>query len=350
MAYYYNIDDDLNQYPDAWCYIIIGGRNVGKTYSTLKSYYMDEKKFAFLKRTIEDVELITAGGTGVDLSPFKSINRDTSANVYAKKIFKGLGGFWDTDEEGNVYGVPIGYIIALNAVSKIKGFDLSECEALIFDEFIPQPWERVNRKEGEQLMDLYKTIARDREHRGREALKLICLANATNINNPVMEILEIVDIVANMQALNESHHYIEDRGILIHMINDNDEFRQTESESAIYKAMAGTRWADMALGNQFGYNDFSAVGHVSLKNYVPVCSVQHKQKVYYIYRNANKYYMCNSRHTSDEFYNLNKENDQKLFFTERCIDLREACIESRMLFQTYSMYDLIVNYKTFFKL
>ena len=29
--YYYDIEDDLREYPDAWCYIVVGGRNTGKT-------------------------------------------------------------------------------------------------------------------------------------------------------------------------------------------------------------------------------------------------------------------------------------------------------------------------------
>ena len=30
--YYYNIFDDIKAYPDAWAYMIIGGRSTGKTY------------------------------------------------------------------------------------------------------------------------------------------------------------------------------------------------------------------------------------------------------------------------------------------------------------------------------
>ena len=36
-------------------------------------------------------------------------------------------------------------------------------------------------------------------------------------------------------------------------------------------------------------------------------------------------------------------------YYEQCIDLLNASIEGRMYFDTYSMYDLIVNYKKRFK-
>ena len=47
-------------------------------------------------------------------------------------------------------------------------------------------------------------------------------------------------------------------------------------------------------------------------------------------------------------FNLNRENEQKLFYSDYGIDLRLSCIEERMKFEKYSMYDLIVNYKKFF--
>ena len=56
--YYYDIEDDLQEFNDFWCYIVIGGRNTGKTYSCLKSCYKSKRKFVFIKRTMEDVNLL----------------------------------------------------------------------------------------------------------------------------------------------------------------------------------------------------------------------------------------------------------------------------------------------------
>lgn len=361
--YYYNVDDDINNYPDTWAYIIVGGRNTGKTYSALKSCLVNNRKFVFIKRTIEDVELLCAGsgriGTksneyGIDLSPFKAINRDCGCNIKAFSIKKGLGGFWECmqNEEGveSPVGAPIGYLISLSAVSKFKGFDLSDCDWVIFDEFIPQPWDKVNRKEGEQLMDLYKTVARDREHRGKEALKLICLANATSISNPVTNILEVTDEMAQMQVTKQPIYYNEYRGILVHIINDNIEFKKTEMESQIYKAMGDTAWGRMAFNNEFAYNDFTNVGRLRLKGYKPVTAIRYKNYNWYVYMKEGQYYMTTSRSEQVKLYNLNLENDQKLFYTEYAIDLRNECINGKMLFESYSMYDLIINYKKIFVL
>ena len=234
--YYYDIENDITN-DDYWCYIIIGGRNTGKTYSSLKSCYLKNRKFAFAKRTLDDIDLLcdykrkNENEPDADFSPFKSINRDLGCNVRAYKIKKGIGGFYHCDEDGNPIGLPIGYIVSLNGVSKVKGFDMSECDWLIFDEFIPQPWDRVNRKEGEQLLDLYKTVSRDREHRGKPALKLICLANATKISNPVCNILEITDKLVDMQVHKSCFFKDIDRGIYVHQIMDNAAFMEEEKKS-----------------------------------------------------------------------------------------------------------------------
>lgn len=357
--YYYNIEDDIAKSPDNWCYIIVGGRNTGKTYSALKSCLVNKRDFVFVKRTIDDVNLLCetkqAGDNSLDfdVNPFKAINFDMGCNIRAFKVKNGLGGFYACDEENNPVGKPIGYIIALSAVTKYKGFDLSSRNYehwLIFDEFIPQPWDRINRKEGEQLMDLYKTVSRDREHRGNEALKLICLANATRISNPTCNILEITDKLVDMQIHGSSYFIDNDRGIFVHQIRDNIAFMETEKQSQIYKAMAGTDWGRMALNNDFAYDDFTAVKKSNLKGYIPYTGVKYKSHNYYIYEKEGSFYMTLARANVPRVYNLKVENDQKAFYYDFVMDLQDASIENRMIFEQYTMYDLIMNYRQFFKI
>ena len=95
----------------------------------------------------------------------------------------GFGAFYDHfDDDGKPTGAPFSYCCALNAIKTIKGFELSACDWLLLDEFIPQAGEIVKRREGEMILDLYMTINRDRELRGLPELKLILFANAENIS------------------------------------------------------------------------------------------------------------------------------------------------------------------------
>lgn len=347
---YYHLIDDLEAYPDAWLYVVWSKRGPGKTYSCLWHSLSSNIPIIYLKRTIEDVNLITSSNDyGFDPSPYYPINRDHGTNVKSKKIRDGVGGFWRFDEEGNADGLPVAYVMSLNGAKKIKGFDLSRCDWMVLDEFIPQQGEIVRHAEGAMLLDLYMTVNRDRQKRGLPALKLILFANAEEISTPITNELDIIDYMADINNSGQTHLYIEDREILLHHITD-DEVPITDAEKhGIFKGMQGTKWHDKAFGGSFANNDFSNVQRLSLKNMKPYIHLSTRMKDYYIYYSERGiYYMCSSRADCMFEFNLEKENDQKKFYTDYCIDLRNECIEGNMKFLKYSMYDLIMNYKKFY--
>ena len=361
MSYYYNIQDDLKKYSDCWCYLIVGGRNTGKTYSTLKEARLSSKGFIFIKRTNLDVNNLCAGGHvhnkklemdfEFDLSPFADLNQDMGWNVKASKIYDGLGGFWDYTTDGDLLSKrPLGYIFSLNRVAKFKGFGgLRNCELMIFDEFIASPWERINREEGNQLMDLYKTVSRDREHRGQPALKLLGLANANDISNPIFNTLQITDDVAEM--LDNGSEYLVTRGILIHLLKDSPEFYETESKTQIYKAMHNTVWGRMAFDNEFSRNDFSCIRkYIYIKKAIPVCTIYFEGNGIYIYRRNDTYLITSVRHSSNVIYDFCIEADRKRFFFNELPFIKQATTEGRALYNTYRMYDIIYHFNENFKI
>lgn len=348
---YYDIKDDLKAYPDAWCYLVWSKRGPGKTYSTLRYCIENNVKFVFIKRTIEDVKMLCASGKRKDIefdvSPFVPLNRDFGWNIAPVKVEKGLAGFYHCNEQNEPAGKPVGYCVALSIAADVKGFDMSECDLMIFDEFIPKRYERINREEGDALLDIYMTITRDRIERGKEELKLICLANATSINNPTFIVLDVMDKAAEMDVKNTEYFYNE-RRIMMHKIPpvlDKDK----KKLSGIEIAMAGTTWAEMAFGGSFSYDDFSNVQHTRLKGYQPLCAYTYKKKDVYIYMKDGYYYATYAKNKC-QLYNLNRENDQKRFFFDYVGRLKEACISERMKFESYSMYDLIINYKKIFNI
>lgn len=347
---YYDISADFKKYPDAWCYAVIGGRTTGKTYSALKYCYQKKKKFVFVKRTIDDVKLLCNKGKlseyEFDASPFKPLNRDLCINVQSRLISdKGIGAFYHFSGEDQTSADPVGYILALNAVQKFKGFDLSECDLIIADEFIPQPWERINSKEGEQLLDLYITVARDREKRGRDPLRLVLLANAVRLYNPINETLEITDTIADMEA--EKIEYTYDRGIMVHVMPD---MYIDYSDSPIYKAMKNTAWGKMAYENSFAYDDVTNIKPRSLKGYKAIAEVIYKnQQSWYIYRKDGNYIINTSRASGVPVYDLNKDNDVKRFNLDVRIRIMDALIDDKVTFQKYTMYYVINNFTKLYR-
>lgn len=362
MAHYYDIEDDLKLYPEAVFIFVVGGRNTGKTYSALRySRIKKHERFGFIKRTNDDVDFLCKGGGkistatnnhGIDTSPFKSINRDFGTNVRAYGIDKGFGGFWDCNDDNEPIGNPCGYILSLYSVSRFKGFDLSDIEVLYFDEFIPNVYDRIiNRNEGNQVLDLYKTISRDRIHRGKPPLKLICLANATRVSNPLFNTFELTDIAVDMQANNIEYYYDEEKKILLHILSSSDEFMEVESKDALYIAMKDTAWGQMAYENTFGYDDFSDIRKNNIKHFRPLLEIKYKNKYFYIYSKDGVYYATKTRSNKVKYrYNLNRESEQKRFYDVWYFKFRQAVMNGRIQFENYTYYDLIINFKKFFKI
>ena len=357
-GYYYDFKKIRYQYPDEYIFFIVGGRSTGKTYSTLKFCLENNHKFVFVKRNKDDIKTLCAGASkskkvDVNISPFEAINRDMNINIQCIMLDAeiGLAAAFMCDEENTPIGDPVAYFVALSMVHKVKGFEMSQCDYIIFDEFIPEPWERINRSEGDACTELYKTVSRDREHKGKDPVTMVFLANATRAVCPITSFYEVTDTLVMMDIMNEEIHKMEDRSIVIQRLKASDEFIEKESQSPIYKAMKGTAWADMALGNHFAYDDFTCVQKQSLKGYRPKVKIQYKSKTWYVYESDTDLYMCHSR-TFQKIpdYNLNREIEQKRFFYDCELDLRNATIEGRMKYELYTMYDLIVNYRQIFKI
>ena len=350
---YYHILMDLLLYPLAWCYIVWSKRGPGKTYSVLWLCYYSNIKFIYMKRTNQDVDLILKDIKALDFdpSPYKALKRDKNIKVVGVKIDEGLGAFYEADEEGQPAKL-LCYVLSFNKIQQYKGFDFSDCEFIVFDEFIPQAGERIKRAEGSLLLDLYMTVSRDRLKRGRVALKIILFANAEQISVPVTNELEVVDSMADLNASGVTHEYLYKRKILLHHITNEEVPISEEEKDGIYVGMEGTAWFEKSFNGSFANNDFSNVTKRSIKRSIPLIEVLYKTHSYFIYYNEEKdrYYMCSIPANTRYYYNLNRENEQKKFYIDYGIDLCEACIEERFKFEKYSMYDLIMNYRKFFNI
>ena len=350
---YYHFANDLLDYPDAWCYVVWSRRGPGKTYSGLLYAYENHIPIIYMKRTDEDVDMITTKNEQAldfDPSPYAPLNEDKGFNIQPVKIKKGFGAFYDTDTEGNPYGNAIAYVLSFNQVKRLKGFNFRQIRWIIFDEFIPQQGEFSRRSEGEKLLDLYMTISRDRQKRGNDILKLVLFANAEEVSTPVTNELEIIDDMVELSVSNKPTFFDSDRNILLHHIT-LDEIPLTPTEKkGIYAGMYGTAWWKKSFEGGFTHNDFTNISKRTLKHSRGFIHLKHKTHDMYIYLNQNNgmYYMTSTPTRCMFDFDLGRENEQKKFWIDFGIDLRNSCIEERMKFEKYSMYDLIVNYKKFY--
>lgn len=352
---YYHIGKDIELNPDAWLYVAWSLRGPGKTYSTLWYMVRNRIPFIYMKRTNIDVGLTCLPDDDYKYSPFKPINRDKGTQIVPVLHAEGMGAFYELNEEGKPDGPPLGSILSFSKASQIKGFDASEADYIIMDEFIPLRGQVVKKDEGNLLLSIYMTVRRDRIQRGRKDLNLILLANGSRIATPITSELSLVDSMADMNADKVLSYFDKNRDIFYHHVTAA-EFPKSGSDkdSGIAKAMKGTRWAATELEGEFGYDDFSNIKKMSLKGMRPFIHLHYFQtKDAYIYVRDwdGLYYMTYSPSRHFELsYDLDKENDQKRFWLEQGIDLRMTCICDNMRFLKYSMYDLIINFKNYFNI
>ena len=353
---YYHFAKDFQEYPEAACYVVWSRRGPGKTYSFLRYCIDNELFFIYMKRTNDDVELLCTGmehpDLQMDLDPFVPLCRDFGWNIKPQLISKGIGGFYECNEEGKPVGAPLGLIVSMNRVTKVKGSEMSKASFICFDEFIPQSTEIVRRQEGNAFADFAMTAIRDKAKRGQR-MQLVLFANAEEISTPLTNAFELVDDMAELAWSKNSHYYNRDRRLLLHHINQSEiPLTKEELESDMFVLMKGTAWAQKAFFGDFANNDFSNVKKLSVKNMKCLHKIHYKNKDMYVYvrPSDNMHYMTYSRGPFIYEWDLNKENDQKLFWIEHGQELRVDCIEGNMKFEKYSFYDLIVNYKQFFKI
>ena len=121
--------------------LITGGRATGKSYGALKMCIDRNLKFIYLRRTQAVVDLLSSPERCI----FKPINDDCGLTIQPFSMDRYTTGFWETieDDKGKAVkdGPCLGYMAALSTFSNLRGFDGSDVQILVYDEFIPEKQE-----------------------------------------------------------------------------------------------------------------------------------------------------------------------------------------------------------------
>lgn len=351
---YYDFADDLAAYPGAWCYVVWSRRGPGKTYSSLLEAARNDKKIVYMKRTNDDVKILTSSIGGRDMSPYAPINRDFGTNIKLTPVYMttangnrgvmdGLAAITPYAPDGVQADDSLGVVMSLNKVKSYKGFDLSDTDEIIFDEFMPQPGEMTKKKEGEMVLNFYMTVTRDRVARGLPEPKLVLFSNTETLWCPITLTMDLIDTIADMEAAGIRERYDEERRIFFRSI---DYSASVQVDMGIVKAMADTQWGRAALSGEFSYIDKSALRRQRLNGYMPVISLIFMGKRYYIYQSktSGEWYMCHSPAKVIRTYNLDEERDQRSYWLDYGIDFRQAVADHMMYFETYTQYNIVFNF------
>jgi hypothetical protein len=261
---------------------IVGGRATGKTYTSLETVIEDNIKFIYMRRTQSQADLINKP----EFSPYKSLNRDFGWNIGTETISKYNAGFYNQVKQDDAYisqGAPLGYTCALSTISNMRGFDASDVDLLVYDEFIAEKHERPLKNEGMAFLNAYETINRNRELNGRKPLQVLCLANANDLANSIFMELKLVRKAEQMRRKKQEVYIDRERSIGLFIL-DKSPISQQKKTTALYRLTGGSNFERMSLDNDFSGEDIGRIASRPLAEYRPIVSIgeitlyEHKSK------------------------------------------------------------------------
>lgn len=310
---------------------IIGGRATGKTYGALKYAYESHIRFILMRRTQAQTDLINKP----EFNPYKVINTDLGSDIQIKSISKYNSRIFEPAGDADNL---LGYTCALSTISNMRGFDASDCKLLIYDEFIPERHERPIKGEGAAFLNAYESINRNRELKGEPALQVLGLANAFNIANPIFLELGLVGRAEKMKSAGQELFIDRERGILLVLLQKS-KISKAKADTALYRLSAGS-YNDMALSNDFIYNNSDSIKAQALKEYKLLCTIGEIS----IYRHKSKreYYVSEHRSGTAPLYKSDEVGIMR-YRRKHGLVLVPAYVNNRVLFEnilTKTLFEL----------
>lgn len=309
---------------------IVGGRGTGKTYDALHDAIENNKKFMLMRRTQSQCDLVSKP----EFSVFKPLNVDFGWNIESKKVSKYNSMFYTQEAEQIIVH---GYSCALSTISNMRGFDASDIEELIYDEFIPEKHERLFSNEAEAVLNAYETMNRNRELKGKKPIQALFMANANDITNPLFEYLNLIRIADKMQKGGSERWTDEKRGIQLIMLHRSP-ISKKKSQTVLYNLTNGSEFSSMALANDFNV-ERQHIKSRPLVEYIPACKIG--ELCIYKHKSERKLYA--TTHQAGTFKKVYRttDTDKMLYrstfmhhydlYIERCIDFEDVLSEKLFL-------------------
>ena len=324
---------------------MVGARGIGKTFGFLKYLIDKQLKFIYMRRTQTQIDMIKSE----ELNPFKSLKTELgdAYSFITRRVNKNITGIYHTvkDEDGieAPFGDPIGYMLALSTVSNIRGFDASDVDVLLYDEFISERHEKPIQSEGTAFLNAIETIGRNRELKGRKPLRVICLSNSSNLANPIFTELKIITAAEKMLQKKQDIRKMPERDLSIYILHDSP-ISKKKSKTSLYK-LAGedSDFSQMSLKNDFNKEFFGQVKSMSLQEYKPIVKVGELV----IYKHKSKLLWYVSDHSSGKPETYDSSDVELKRFENDYYYLKTAYLNRHIFFESYIQQVLFEKYINF---
>lgn len=334
---YVNIHEVLQH--EATFIFIYGGRGTGKTYGALKEMIEGKHHFIYMRRLASQTDIVKKES----MQPYKTLNDDMGWSIQPFPINKYISAFYesDTNEDGKV--IPVGdqhgLLTSLSTFSNLRGVDGSDIDTIILDEFIPELNERPIKGEADALFNAYETINRNRELKGQDPVKLLCIANSNRIDNPLFMELKLVRKAEKIRQEGKEYLYDSKRKMLLIDLYKS-EISEAKSDTALYQLTKGTEFYEMAIRNSFINEERGRIETKPIKEYRPVVSIG--EITIYKHKSRREYYVTTFRSGSPDSYTTGEKDRErfrkKYLFLWQCYMRREVVFEeymSEILFDKY---------------
>lgn len=317
-----------------------GGRGTGKTYGGLEYCIEHKKIFVYMRSLQAQIDTIKIP----ELSPFKKLNNDKGWSIYPKTIGKNVAGFYNTytDDNGKlVYTGPIlGYAIALNTFANLRGFDASDVEIGIYDEFIPEKRERKVENAGYAFKNAYETMNRNRELDGEKPIQFLLFSNSENLSCNMFIENNLMEKVSAMDIRKQSVSIMQERGIGLFNLFDSP-ISERKKETALYKMSgADSNFNRMALGNEFYSADYTGIKPTNIKELIPLCRMDSIT----IYERKNKNTIYVTRHHSGNPPTYTQSDKDIKAFRRDYVYLWDMYLSNKITFEDITSKSLFENY------
>ena len=311
--------------------VMIGKRQVGKTYGVLSYLLESDKRFVLLRGVKTELEMLKRNVN----SPFEKIKGFEgrilfeSETEYTASIMR-----LDKQDEETETKINIGMAAALSSVGRIRGFNGDLYTDVCYDEFIPESHLLKVRHGDDAFLNMYTTINGNRELEGRPPLRVWLLANSNNLDNDILKALNITDIVERMSLRGEESRLLKERGIMI-LLPDSRVITEKRKQTALFRAVGGdSKFSRMAFENEFAYNDYTDVCTKPIAEYKPLIAIGgilihlHKaDKTLYVTDKMK----CNTPH------NYPDTERGRMTFLKDYPEIKAAYLRGRIVFQNMTV-------------
>lgn len=260
--------------------IAIGGRAVGKTYGAAEWCRLNASgRFGWIRRRDKEISAMKAG------APFGNVP------AFAGCVWKGTKeATYIKDADGELVCPVLPWATSGN----VTGLDLEYIDVLVFDEFIRKKGVVPFSDEFEIWSALIETVSRNRELKGRPPLKVLHISNSDSLDSELLIRLELVPVIVRMRA-EGVRTWTSPDGLVEIWDFSGSPISEEKRSSSLYRLISGSRYAKMALSNEFAFDDFSDVKPRPVREYNPLFTVGGMVTLY-IHKKRDELYA--SRHRS----------------------------------------------------